>query len=314
MERDEFNEYEEWLPIVPESVDRSAAGALPVRLAKLWALVLEARYLPARVEPDGDGWRLLVPASRLKDAERELRLFVAENRHWPPAPPPVRQQLNNALAPLSVLILVATFYNVTLLPVALPGGQPLNWLEVGSARANLILDGEVWRTVTALTLHADLTHLLSNLAIGGIFIIYLCSDFGSGLAWALLLACGALGNLANAYVQLPSHDSIGSSTLVFAAVGVLGAANMVRYRHHALRKWPLPVASALSLLVLLGTEGKNTDLGAHLFGFLFGIVLGALTAHLVGTRGRPGPLPNALLSLGSGAVVVAAWWWGIAAG
>ncbi|UFS69522.1 rhomboid family intramembrane serine protease [Geomonas sp. RF6] len=315
MEREiDLNEEDvEWLAVAPETVDRHSTGPLPVRSAKLWSLVLEARYLPARLEPDGNGWRVMVPAPRLAEAERELRLFVEENRHWPPSPPPTRPQINNALAALSVLLLVATFYNVTLLPVTLPDGQPLDWLEAGSGKAGRILDGEWWRLITALTLHADLTHLFSNLAIGGIFIVYLCSDLGSGLAWALLLSCGALGNLANAYVQLPSHDSIGSSTLVFAAVGVLGASNMVRHRHHALKRWPLPVAAALSLLVLLGTEGKNTDLGAHLFGFLFGVLLGAVTAHVAGTRGRPGTLLNVLLALLSIVVVVGAWWWGIMA-
>jgi hypothetical protein len=109
-------------------------------------------------------------------------------------------------------------------------------------------------------------------------------------------------------VQLPSHSSVGSSTAVFAAVGILGAISMVRYRHHLRRRWPLPVAAALSLLALLGTEGKQTDIGAHLFGFLFGFGLGLLAECVVGYCGRPGKLLNALLAFSSAGVVLFAWW------
>src|SRR6185369_4433376 len=110
------------------------------------------------------------------------------------------------------------------------------------------------------TLHADLTHLLSNVTIGGIFIILLCRELGSGLAWSLLLGSGALGNLVNALVQAPTHRSVGASTAVFGAVGILAAISMVRYRHHLQRRWFIPVAAGLALLAILGTEGKNTDL------------------------------------------------------
>ena len=162
--------------------------------------------------------------------------------------------------------------------------------------------------ITALTLHADWLHLLSNLAIGGVFVVYLCRDLGSGLAWTLLLTSGALGNLTNAYVQLRSHSSIGSSTAVFAAVGIQGAISVVRYRHHLRRRWPVPAAAALSLLVLLGTEGKNTDIGAHLFGFVFGFAFGLLTEFLLGILGRPRRMLNALLSVAAAAIVLGAWW------
>jgi len=71
------------------------------------------------------------------------------------------------------------------------------------------------------------------------------------------------------------------------------------------------VAAALALLAILGTEGKNTDLGAHLFGFVYGSFLGLITEYLIGRRGAPGPVLNALLAVLSVAVVVGAWWMAI---
>ena len=249
-----------------------------------------------------------MPASYRDRACEELRLFEEENRNWPPQAPPAHPLAENTLATISVLILLATFHNLTQLDVTLFPFSQQDWVGLGNAQAARIVDGEWWRLVTALTLHADSLHLVSNLAIGGIFIIFLCRELGSGLAWSLLLGAGALGNLANAYAQPPSHSSVGASTTVFGAVGILAALSLVHYRQQLQQRWPLPVASALALLALLGTEGKNTDLGAHLFGFLFGICLGLITGNLLGRYGRPGRLLNALLAMLSAVVVVAAWW------
>lgn len=303
---------EEWLTLTPDLVDVCAGGILTQRRAHLWALVLEARSVPCRAVPDESGWQLQVPAGCIDQALAELRLFETENRNWPPSKPPVHHLAENTLSTLSVLVLVATFHNITRLDTALFGYYPLEWAALGNAQAAKILDGQWWRLITALTLHADDAHLYSNLAIGGVFIIFLCHELGSGLAWSLILASGVLGNLVNAAVQSPGHSSVGASTAVFGTVGILAALSLVRYRHYLQRRWLLPVAAALALLALLGTEGKNTDLGAHLFGFFFGMVFGLFAEHLMGKHGRPGLLLNAMLALSCIIVMVMAWWVAVA--
>ena len=207
-----------------------------------------------------------------------------------------------------ILFLLATFHNLTLLGLSIPDRGIIDLNEIGVAHASKILEGEWWRLVTALTLHADLTHLLSNLTIGGIFIILLCRELGSGLAWSMLLSAGILGNLLNAFLQLPVHRSVGASTAVFGAVGLMAAISALRYRHHLQRHWLIPIAAGLALLAILGTEGKHTDLGAHLFGFGFGTLLGLLTEYLTGKFGRPGNLLNFLLAFVSAGLVLVAWW------
>lgn len=309
--RHTFPHAEQWSEVPPEMVDRGGAAPLTQKRARLWALVLEARFIDCRIEPGSDGWQLRVPAESLEAACRELRLYVEENRNWPPFLPPVRPLIQNTLPTLSILLLLATFHNLTGLDLTVMGRHPVNWIGIGNAHGSEILNGQWWRLVTALTLHADWLHLMSNLAIGGVFVIYLCRDLGSGLAWTLILASGIFGNLANAHIQLPSHSSVGSSTAVFGAVGILGALGVMRYRHHLRRRWPIPIAAALSLLALLGTEGERTDLGAHLFGFMFGVVFGLVAEFLVGYLGRPRRLVNALLALTSASVVLAAWWFAL---
>lgn len=292
-----------WRRVIP------ADGALLTKSqARAMALVLDSRSIPCCIEPDDAGWRLLVPEQQLESARRELQLYEEANRNWPPSLPPPRQLVENILPTLSILILLAIFHNLNLLGISLPDRGMVDLNELGAAHAEKILGGEPWQCITALTLHADLMHLLSNLTIGGFFIILLCRELGSGLAWSLLLASGTFGNLINAWVQSPAHRSVGASTAVFGAVGILAAISMVRYRHHLQRRWFIPVASGLALLAILGTEGKNTDLGAHLFGFCCGVFFGTGAEFLVGKYGRPGAVLNLLLAVLSMALVGAAWW------
>lgn len=298
---------QEWLPIPANLGDTPAPLTLSGRRLRRWGLVLEARGIPFRPERRGFGWHLLVPAGRLESALQELRRYEAENRHWPPAPPPPSPSIENTFSTFIVLALLAVFHNTTLLHLELFGHHPVDWIGLGNAHAGRIFAGQWWRTVTALTLHSDWLHLLSNLAAGGFFIARLCRELGSGLAWSLVLAAGTFGNLANAWLQSPGHRAVGASTAVFGALGLLAALSVVRYRHHRRRRWLLPIAAALALLAFLGTEGERTDLGAHLFGLVFGLLLGLATAFLIGRYGRPTPRLGWVLALTSAMVVSGAW-------
>lgn len=299
---------ESWRAIPAQLSDPSGPSSLSRPLARIRALTLEARKIPFRLEGEGEGWRLLVPTEFFNTALEELRQFEAENANWPPPKPPPSRQFDNLLITLSVLGLLGIFHNLTRLDLDLFGLSALDWVLRGNSDAGLVRSGEWWRTVTALTLHADGQHLLGNLLIGGGFILMLCRALGSGLGWSLLLASGGLGNLLNAWLQAPLHRSVGASTAVFGAVGLLAGIHLLQER----RRWHLPLASALALLALLGSEGENTDLGAHLFGLAVGIALGLPAAYLLRRYGHPAAWLNALLALLSLALVVGAWWLAIA--
>lgn len=301
------DDQQQWITVPPEEVDARFFPVVDESFIRIWALVLAARFIPCRIEQGQSGWFLLVPVEIKLKACEELRCFEKENRNWPPQPPPSRPMRENSLSTLSILFLLATFHNITRLNIPLFEHPPPDWLYLGSAKVHLIHYGEWWRLITALTLHADWLHLLSNLMIGGFFVLLLCRELGSGLGWILLLAAGSLGNWANAQLQLPTHSSVGASTAVFAAVGILAAINLMRHRLNSRGQWKMITAAALALLALLGTEGKNTDLGAHLFGFLFGVGLGVAVELLMAGRGRPGYRLNALLAVSSGLAVTAAW-------
>lgn len=299
---------ESWLEIPPGLADGPARSGLSKRQMRRWSLVLAAREIPYRDEQLGGYRQLLVATQDFRRALEELRRFEDENRNWPPPLPPESPLVDNHFATLSVLMLLATFHNLTLLDFNPFGHTPVDWNQIGNAHAGKIINGEWWRLVTALCLHADWLHLFGNLVIGGVFIVRLCRDLGSGLAWSLLLSSGILGNLFNSILQNPEHRAVGASTAIFGAVGILAALSLVRYRHNLRRRWPLPVAAALGLLALLGASGERTDFGAHLFGFLCGFGVGFLAENLLGRYGRPGEGLNRSLALGSAGIVGIAWW------
>lgn len=298
----------DWVPIPPELKDGLSDQTIPKRKLKNWLLVLQSRQIPCRSEKFDNKWQLFVPTDQYQNACQELIQYEKENQNWPPPPPVERKLHENTASTIWIFILLVIFHNVTQHQINLFGHHPVNWFELGNAHAGKILQGEWWRLVTALTLHSGVLHLVSNIALGGIFMVRLCRLLGSGRAWFLVLCAGSLGNLLNALVQSPDHRSIGSSTAVFAAVGLLATINMLHFRGNLRRNWMMPIAAALGLLALLGTSGENTDIGAHLFGFLSGIGLGIVSEFFTPRLKQSWRQMNRWLNFLSIGLVLTAWW------
>ena len=122
-----------------------------------------------------------------------------------------------------------------------------------------------------------------NLAFGAFFGYFVGRYLGTGVGWLAVLLAASGGNVLNAWVQSPAHRSIGASTAVFAALGLLVT---YTWRRGYLRDTPwrariAPIVAGLGLLAFTGTAGANTDLGAHLFGFIAGLGAGLAIARFV---------------------------------
>jgi membrane associated rhomboid family serine protease len=243
------------------------------RRADEWALVLAAEGLTPKVWRGEAGFVVGVAPEY---ADRALAVLDAYERENRAAPPPGEEAEPSAgPAPLRVALGVSGallfFFAVTG-----PRNPAVRWFERGSANAEQILLGETWRVVTSLTLHADLGHVAANAIIGALFLTAVCRVLGTGLGCALVLLAGAGGNFTNALLHGSLHDSVGASTAVFGAVGLLGGLGVGR-RHRrgarGRRAW-VSVVAALGLLAMLGTAGERVDLWAHLFGLAVGGLLG----------------------------------------
>ncbi|MBW2503250.1 MAG: rhomboid family intramembrane serine protease [Deltaproteobacteria bacterium] len=304
----------DWCPLPSQLDDPLGGNQLSRQQARIWGLVLEARKIPFQTIRKGFGWQISVPTEWTALASKELRLYQLENNNWPPSPLPPTELIDNRFSTLCVLIAIGLFHNLTLQDIHVFGHNSVAWTEIGRLQVGKVMIGEWWRVVTALTLHADGLHLMGNLMIGGFFISRLCRVLGAGLGWLLLLLSGIAGNVMNVLLQAPDHVSVGASTAIFGAVGMLGAMSMVRYRHaqRLHKRWLMPLAGAIGLLAMLGVGGENTDLGAHLWGFLAGVLIGFVTEFFLNAFGRPGPAGNALLACIAVLTVTGAWIWAIA--
>lgn len=255
------------------------------RYAKLAAarergLVVAALGLPYAIKRDGRDWVLQVEERSLGAVSKELAAFESEESERPPA----RTLLPAGKVPTLALFFGGWVMVTSFLVQQLAGPR---WLERGSAEGQAILHGEWWRTITALTLHADGPHVIANLATGLLFAAFVISRLGGGLGWLAILLSGALGNTLNAWTyRHDTHDSIGASTACFGALGILvGAELSARWSQPQQRNtWQLilPIGAGLGLLAYLGVgeEGKNIDYMAHGWGFVVGLAEGVVAMAL----------------------------------
>ena len=162
--------------------------------------------------------------------------------------------------------------------------------RAASSSIALVRQGEWWRPLTALFLHADLAHLIGNLLSGIFFGTLVSRSIGPVLGWMLILGSGAVGNAFVSRLTYPEvFVSLGASTAVFAALGILsGVGVMETLRDWAVLPWLRLFAPVLAGLVMLGWLGGgpsgNTDVLGHIFGFGTGIVAGVATAAVEAKR------------------------------
>jgi len=252
------------------------SAALPQATCAEWALVLDAaaiRY-EARAEPGGVS--LWVAPEDHARAVVELTQYFHERR----APERPREWPRHRHASWAVIGFAMAQLAVAIAALAGLGGH--DWYDRGVLDPGFLARGEWWRAVTALSLHTGTLHLASNLLFGAVFVYAAAQMLGIGVALLLILSGAALANTADALVHPANHVMLGASTAVFTALGLIAA---LAWRRRA-QVWPsmrervAPIVAGIALLAMTGTAGEQTDIVAHLFGFVAGLGLGALAAGL----------------------------------
>jgi membrane associated rhomboid family serine protease len=270
------------------------------RQADEWSLVLTAAGIPHRIETSPEGFEVHVAPADEGRLERELEAFTRETPTGPGEIDPGIGSRRSRAGFIAAGLLLG-FHLLTG-----PRSAAREWFRTGSASAERILAGETWRTVTALTLHADAAHVIANSVSAAVFVTELARIVGPGVAAWVLLLSGTAGNALTAVARGAPHASVGASTALFGALGCLAALQAVRWRNRPrprYRPW-VPVAAGAALLAMLGT-GRDADVAAHLFGFAAGLPLGVLTARLAATP--PAASVQRVLVLAAAGVVVACW-------
>jgi membrane associated rhomboid family serine protease len=240
------------------------------------ALVLTAAGIPSAIRADGALFILEVDDAELNRALSELGQYEAEIRPIPVQPPPPPQREPHAWIGCVV-------YAAVLLGVAYAianGLVRLDAFDLGELDAGRLQSGQWWRAWTALTLHLDAGHLAANLGAGIWFGYLAAGELGSGSSWFLIVNGAALANWLEGELGPATHRSVGASTAVFTALGML-AAHSWRTRYYLPQRWALrwaPLVAGVILLGWLGSAGEETDLTAHAIGFIVGVLIGAAAA------------------------------------
>ena len=265
------------------------------------AFVLHAMGIASRTAWNGGAWSLYVASADEIEAHAQLRRYERENppRTRPAPPEPLHRGAWLGSSAYAGVVLLVGFLAGT-------SAFNLDWLDAGSLRAAPVRGGELWRVVTALTLHLDVGHLLANLGFGTVFGLLAGQLLGPGVAWASVLVAAAGANALNAWLQPDVHASVGASTAVFATLGLLAAYAWRRRSGETERRayrWA-PLFAGVFLLAFTGAGGEHTDVLAHLTGFAMGALAGALQATWRLPRGAFAQLVAGGASL---AIVAAAW-------
>lgn len=254
------------------------------------ALVLLATGYECWIHPQDSSFLLLVPADDAPSARHEINIYESENIS--PSPSPTLAESSQFRYQDSWIIHV--WLLALLFSFAWQSMDP-SLVERGLSSSHaLIHHHEWWRPFTALFLHSDLPHLVGNLFGGALFGTFVVRSIGPFMGLATLLASGTLGNALNALFHFPEeHRSLGASTAVFGALGILAALGSIELlRHPRALPWRRIIAPLLGGFILLGWMGGGspdslTDVGAHIAGFLCGLSLGILTSLLSQTQSPP---------------------------
>lgn len=273
-----------------------------------WELVLSARRIDYFVlRRNGRLW-LYVSPTLAPLARAEMAAYDREATRKAPAPQPFPSQRHAAAILFLMPALILAYgqeFGWWAMPFA-PAGEALRALGKLDGIATGIYQ-QWWRLATALTLHADISHLVGNLCFGAFFLVLLARSCGPGRALLLAILGGIAGNFISWLVHDANYASVGFSTAIFAAIGAL--AGIVSCQAQSWRGILPPIAAGVALLALLGAEGGKTDYAAHIAGLCCGVAFGFIAGWSQRLNWRQPPQwLAASLALG---LLAGAWLWAL---
>ncbi len=240
-------------------------------LLNTYSLVLSAADITHRIQYlEINHIEIYVTTRQRERALYEIATYDRENRDWPPAP--VASDFSPTFRAMSAVVIGCLVFIY-----GLSGEWHLKswWFQKGAGDSSAIIEHfEIYRLVTALTLHADIVHLMGNCVLGGFLLHFFFHLTGNGIGLFAMLLSAALANLINVLIHGPGHMFVGFSTAVFSVIGMLCTISFALQTRRLSLHFFMPVMAGSALLAFLGSSGERTDLGAHLFGLFAGLVFG----------------------------------------
>lgn len=146
-----------------------------------------------------------------------------------------------------------------------------------------IMNGEYWRLVTPIIVHADLMHLVFNSFSLVLFGPALERALGKLRFTLVYFACGILANIATLYVYPPSSVHIGASGAIFGLFGIYLA--IYFFQKEAM---PLHARQIIIPIIIIGVVmtffTRDVNIAAHIFGLISGLLIGRIILHFRSIR------------------------------
>jgi membrane associated rhomboid family serine protease len=148
-------------------------------------------------------------------------------------------------------------------------------IAYGAKENNLIIQGQYWRFVTPIFLHANLLHIalnMLNLVVLGIFLERLVGH----LRFLLIYFVTGIVSIVASFYFMTQEISVGASGAIF---GLVGAYSIFVFIHRrAFRNGGIPALLWLIVVIVgnlsIGFFVPNVDNYAHVGGLLTGCLLG----------------------------------------
>merc|ERR1711953_55477 len=162
-----------------------------------------------------------------------------------------------------------------------PNPLPCVLYRLGASWGPALARGQIWRLISPVMLHANLTHLLFNVFFQLRMGFGMERQFGRTKMIALYFACGVVGNLISVGID-PFKLAVGASTAGFGLIGVWMAEILLSWEllGPARERTMIWIAFMLVSVTTMSTMTPNMDLWGHLGGALGGFLLSIIISDM----------------------------------
>ncbi|KIY22751.1 rhomboid family intramembrane serine protease [Mesobacillus subterraneus] len=169
-----------------------------------------------------------------------------------------------------IIVIHILLYLLTALPIF-----PNQYLLERLAGVNLyVVNGEYWRLVTPIFMHAGFAHMLFNSFSLVLFGPALEQLLGRTKFILVYLGTGIAANVATLLLEPLTYTHVGSSGAIFGLFGFY--ISIILFRKAMLSRENSQTILTIAIIAVLMTFFQsNINVSAHLFGMLSGFLIGA---------------------------------------
>lgn len=158
---------------------------------------------------------------------------------------------------------------------SLPAHSVVLWRDTVTGYNLGVANGEWWRLITLILLHAGFTHLLFNSMSIFLFAPALERMLGKARFLLVYAGSGIIGNIGTYVTEPLDYVHVGASGAIFGLFGVY--LFMVLFRNELIgQEHSKMIITLLAFAVLMSFINSNINMMAHLFGLCGGFLLSFL--------------------------------------